>query len=265
MTGPNTVKCGRGVQRAVVSIGYTDGSSAQLPASIVATDAQHDLAVLRVDAAPDLVQPIKVRHECVITKSHTIIVWIERHSGSGTVSFTASPVGAPHPGPAYPEEQLQSGGIVMLQLSCSHGVQMGTSRGLRVGQSVFALGNPQGLSRTLTAGVVSGLNRAIPSPVNTLTYGAIQVCKMSQRLCFRSSDTKKQVHLFTACCWSCKTISTSILSGSLSSSAGHLTCQAKCTSQHSIRIQVCHHHAEAMCGACRLMLPSMVAALAERC
>ena len=53
------VKLGFGVQTAVVSIGYTDGSSAQLPASIVATDAQHDLAVLRVDATPELVQPIK--------------------------------------------------------------------------------------------------------------------------------------------------------------------------------------------------------------
>lgn len=52
---------------------------------------------------------------------------------------------------------------------------MGSSKGLKVGQAVFALGNSQGLSRTLTAGVVSGLNRAVPSPVNTLTYGAIQV------------------------------------------------------------------------------------------
>ena len=54
-------------------------------------------------------------------------------------------------------------------------IQMGSSKGLKVGQAVFALGNSQGLSRTLTAGVVSGLNRAVPSPVNTLTYGAIQV------------------------------------------------------------------------------------------
>lgn len=52
------------VQRTVVSIGYTDGSSAQLQASIVATDAQHDLAVLRIDAAPELVQPIKVKGAC---------------------------------------------------------------------------------------------------------------------------------------------------------------------------------------------------------
>ena len=43
-----------------MTVEYTDGSSAQLPASIVATDAQHDLAVLRIDAAPNLVQPIKV-------------------------------------------------------------------------------------------------------------------------------------------------------------------------------------------------------------
>ena len=43
-----------------MTVEYTDGSSAQLPASIVATDAQHDLAVLRIAAAPDLVQPINV-------------------------------------------------------------------------------------------------------------------------------------------------------------------------------------------------------------
>ena len=60
---------------------------------------------------------------------------------------------------------------------------MGTSKGLKVGQSVFALGNPRGLSRTLTSGVVSGLNRAIPSPANTLTYGAIQVAPKMTTLC----------------------------------------------------------------------------------
>jgi S1-C subfamily serine protease len=57
--------------------------------------------------------------------------------------------------------------------------QVGTSKGLRVGQAVYALGNPRGLSRTLTSGVVSGLNRAIPSPANTLTYGAIQVALLA--------------------------------------------------------------------------------------
>ena len=53
--------------------------------------------------------------------------------------------------------------------------QVGTSSDLRVGQTVFAIGNPSGLSHTLTTGVVSGLNRAIPSPGGTLSGGAIQV------------------------------------------------------------------------------------------
>lgn len=46
---------------------------------------------------------------------------------------------------------------------------------VQVGQSVYAIGNPSGLTKTLTAGVVSGLNRAIPAPTGTRIYGAIQV------------------------------------------------------------------------------------------
>ena len=42
--------------------------------------------------------------------------------------------------------------------------RVGTSAELRVGQSVFAIGTPLGFSRTLTVGVVSGLDRSIPSP-----------------------------------------------------------------------------------------------------
>jgi len=52
--------------------------------------------------------------------------------------------------------------------------KFGSSVDIRVGQSVFAIGSPYGLSKTLSAGVVSGLNRAIPSPVGTRIYGAIQ-------------------------------------------------------------------------------------------
>lgn len=53
-------------------------------------------------------------------------------------------------------------------------VRVGSASGLKVGQYVFALGNPSGYSRTQTSGVVSGLNRAIPSPVGTRIPGAIQ-------------------------------------------------------------------------------------------
>ncbi|MBP6057023.1 MAG: trypsin-like peptidase domain-containing protein [Nitrosomonas sp.] len=42
-------------------------------------------------------------------------------------------------------------------------VPLGTSHDLKVGQKVFAIGNPFGLDWTLTTGIVSALDRALPS------------------------------------------------------------------------------------------------------
>ena len=42
-------------------------------------------------------------------------------------------------------------------------VEFGDSTNLRVGQRVFAIGNPFGLERTLTIGIISSLNRTLPS------------------------------------------------------------------------------------------------------
>ncbi len=43
-------------------------------------------------------------------------------------------------------------------------VAFGDSTDLKVGQRVFAIGNPFGLERTLTTGIISSLNRTLPNP-----------------------------------------------------------------------------------------------------
>jgi S1-C subfamily serine protease len=50
----------------------------------------------------------------------------------------------------------------------------GTSHDLRVGQRVFAIGNPFGLERTLTTGIVSSLNRSLPTKTGRTIKSIIQ-------------------------------------------------------------------------------------------
>lgn len=102
------------MQSIKVQLISSDGTSSSYYTSIVGTDAQHDLAVLKIDAPDDVVGQMA-------------------------------------------------------------GIGVGSSKDLKVGQSLFALGNPYGLTQTLSAGLVSGLNRSIPSPVGTRIYGVIQV------------------------------------------------------------------------------------------
>ncbi len=51
---------------------------------------------------------------------------------------------------------------------------IGTSKDLRVGQSVIAIGNPFGLSRTLTTGIISALDRYLPTDDYAEIAGGIQ-------------------------------------------------------------------------------------------
>jgi 2-alkenal reductase len=53
-------------------------------------------------------------------------------------------------------------------------IAIGKSAELVVGQSVFAIGNPFGLARTLTGGIISALDRELPSPTGRIVAGVIQ-------------------------------------------------------------------------------------------
>ncbi|MEW5303619.1 MAG: hypothetical protein WDW38_008987 [Sanguina aurantia] len=117
------------------------------PASIVAMDAAHDIAVLRIES------------ESMGAESNREI------SGLGGVtavsSSSSSNNGEGQASAAY--------GLPLLQP-----ITMTPSKFLKVGQSVFAIGNTYGLSKTMTSGVVSGLGRTIPSTVGTRITGVIQ-------------------------------------------------------------------------------------------
>jgi 2-alkenal reductase len=53
-------------------------------------------------------------------------------------------------------------------------IPIGSSRDLKIGQSVFAIGNPFGLQRTLTKGLVSALDREMPTAGFREVAGVIQ-------------------------------------------------------------------------------------------
>ncbi len=54
-------------------------------------------------------------------------------------------------------------------------VAFGDSLNLRVGQRIYAIGNPFGLERTMSAGMISSLNRVIPSSERRTMRSLIQV------------------------------------------------------------------------------------------
>lgn len=51
----------------------------------------------------------------------------------------------------------------------------GSSHSLRVGQKIFAIGNPFGLERTMSTGMISSLNRQIPSRARRTMRSLIQI------------------------------------------------------------------------------------------
>ncbi|MFK7768748.1 MAG: S1C family serine protease [Mariniblastus sp.] len=54
-------------------------------------------------------------------------------------------------------------------------VNLGESKTLRVGQKIFAIGNPFGLERTMTVGIVSSLERTLRSKTGRLIKSIIQI------------------------------------------------------------------------------------------
>lgn len=56
-----------------------------------------------------------------------------------------------------------------------HPVELGESSRLKVGQKIYAIGNPFGLERTMTVGIISSLNRSLPAPNGRIMKSIIQI------------------------------------------------------------------------------------------
>ena len=93
----------------VVTVTLFEGDP--LPARVVGSDPQNDIAVLKIEAPPELLFP----------------------------------------------------------------VSLSDSRTLKVGQRIYAIGNPFGLERTMTVGIVSSLDRSLRSKTGRLMKGIIQL------------------------------------------------------------------------------------------
>lgn len=96
-----------GAQEIRVTISSGDAFDAQ----VVGRDAANDIAVLKIDAPPELLTPI----------------------------------------------------------------ELGDSSRLRVGQNIYAIGNPFALERTMTTGIISSLNRSLPTKTGRTMKSIIQI------------------------------------------------------------------------------------------
>ena len=116
-------------------------------ASLVGYEADKDLAVLKI-SGPATLEP-----------------------GSGNGLDVGGSFGGMRLSPAPPQQKSYAGKQVPDKLVP---IQVGTSQGLQVGQRVLALGNPFGLDRTLTQGIVSGVGRDIRSITGRTIRDVIQ-------------------------------------------------------------------------------------------
>lgn len=72
-----------------------------------------------------------------------------------------------------PEQDLA---VIRIKASAEslHPIPLGTSKGLKVGQKVLAIGNPFGFGQTLTQGVISSLDKKLMTPEGLKLEGLIQ-------------------------------------------------------------------------------------------
>lgn len=113
----------------------------------------------------------------IVTNFHVVESLLTRRSNNAIVTFAEGPAFNARLVGFSPEDDL-----AVLRLETDNNattpelkpIPIGTSSDLRVGQSVYALGNPFGLDQTLTTGIISALGRTIPARAGIQINDVIQ-------------------------------------------------------------------------------------------
>jgi S1-C subfamily serine protease len=97
------------------------------------------------------------------------------HVVSGADHATATfPDGTSTTADVVGRDPLSDLAVLLARGSTPHPVKHGNASALRVGQLVVALGNPLGLAGSVTAGIVSGLGRSLPTASGRVVDEVIQ-------------------------------------------------------------------------------------------
>jgi S1-C subfamily serine protease len=108
----------------------------------------------------------------IITNSHVVEDAVKNHGTISVTMYDSSTYEAEVVGRDPPND------LAVLRVKAPadklHPVELGDSSNLKVGLRVFVIGNPFGLERTLTTGVISSLNRTLPVSESRIIKGIIQ-------------------------------------------------------------------------------------------
>ena len=106
----------------------------------------------------------------IVTNHHVV-------ADSDFVSVTLSDSNQPYPARVIGTDPPNDIAVLKIEApqELLRPVELGDSKSLRVGQKIIAIGNPFGLERTMTVGIVSSLERSLRSKSGRMMKGIIQI------------------------------------------------------------------------------------------
>ncbi|MEU4154627.1 trypsin-like peptidase domain-containing protein [Streptomyces sp. NPDC026659] len=148
--------------------GHSDSASADTGTPVVAAGKKGTVAAVAAAVSPSVVQVDATLQDgsstgsgVVVTSGGEIITNNHVISGASSVTVRTSD------GKSYAAEVTgtdSSKDLALLKVSGASGLKaatLGDSSGVRVGDTVVAIGSPEGLSGTVTSGIVSALDRDV--------------------------------------------------------------------------------------------------------